>query len=446
MSGVSPAISKPRELGPLLDDGAWSSYQKFVLFLTALAVILDGFDNQVLGFAIPAIVKEWGVDRSAFAPIFALGFLGMSLGTALGGVLGDRIGRKASLILSVLVFGAATGATAFTHDVFWLGACRVIAGFGLGGAMPNATTLIAEFSPLKRRSLAVTLGIVCIPLGGVIGGLIAARLLPTVGWRALFLIGGAAPLLLAAVLFFILPESPKYLAGRASRSRELGKVMGRLGHDPNAAYADTHDEVARASISALFAPGLRRETLSLWVAFFFCLLSTYIVFSWAPSLLAGAGFGLAASSNGLTMFNVGGVVGAIAGAWAILRFGSRVSMLVMAAGSVVSCAVLAALPLDPMRDATGLIVAMTIAGAFINAVQTTLYALAAQVYPREVRATGVGATAAVGRLGAIVSSFVGAAVVAAGGAAYFGVIAITMAIAGLGLAAMQRHVPRVLER
>ena len=164
------------------------------------------------------------------------------------------------------------------------------------------------------------------------------------------------------------------------------------------------------------------------------------------SPIENPGFHAFADAGGGFVDLSNGVVGAIAGAWAILRFGSRVSMLAMAAGSVVSCAVLAILPLDPTGDATGLIVAMTIAGAFINAVQTTLYALAAQVYPREVRATGVGATAAIGRLGAIVSSFVGAAVVAAGGGAYFGVIAVTMAIAGLGLATMRRHVPPVLER
>lgn len=442
----SSAPSRAIEIGPLLDNGAWSGYQKLVLLLTALAVILDGFDNQVLGFAIPAIVKEWGVTRGAFAPIFAIGFLGMSLGTALGGMLGDRVGRRLALIAAVTLFGLSTLASAFAHDLVWLGVFRTISGFGLGAAMPNATTLIAEFSPTRRRSLAVTLGIVCIPLGGLVGGLIAAQVLPSLGWRALFLMGGASPLVLAVVLFFLLPESPRFLAARPERAADLDKVMARLGHaHGGAGFADLGEaKVKQASFLQLFGGAYRLDTIALWGAFFFCILSTYVVFSWAPSLLSGAGFDLATSSGGLAAFNLGGVLGAIGGAWAILRFGSRVSMLVMAGGAVLSCLLLTTTPLNLAHGETRLLIELFVAGAFINGVQTTLYALAAQVYPAAIRATGVGATAAIGRLGAIVSSFVGAAVVSAGGGAYFGTIALTMAFTFISLALMRRHAPRVL--
>ncbi len=446
MSQASQMGSKPVEIGPLLDHGPWGGYQKLVLFMTALAVILDGFDNQVLGFAIPAIVKEWGVSRAAFAPIFAIGFLGMSLGTALGGMLGDRAGRRTALIAAVALFGVSTLASAFAPNLVWLGVLRTISGFGLGAAMPNATTLIAEFSPTRRRSLAVTLGIVCIPLGGLVGGLIAAHTLPSLGWRALFIMGGIAPLILTGVLAVWLPESPRYLAGRPSRAGELDKVMARMGHAHDGAGFTDHGEtqVKRASFGQLFDQAFRLDTVALWGAFFFCILSTYVVFSWAPSMLSASGFDLAVSSNGLAAFNLGGVLGAVAGAWAILRYGSRVSMLVMAAGAVISCALLALTPLDAGHGATRLMAGLFVAGAFINGVQTTLYALAAQVYPAAVRATGVGATAAVGRLGAIVSSFVGAAVVSTGGAAYFGAIALTMTFTLVSLALIRRHAPRAL--
>jgi AAHS family 4-hydroxybenzoate transporter-like MFS transporter len=438
-----PAHGRSVEIGPLIDQGAWTGYQKVVLFLTALAVILDGFDNQVLGFAIPAIVKEWNVGRSAFAPIFAIGFLGMSVGTALGGVLGDRIGRRPTLILAVTAFGLATLASAFTNDLVGLGVCRTLSGLGLGAAMPNATTLIAEFSPSRRRSLAITLGVVCIPMGGLIGGLIAARILPDLGWRALFILGGLAPLVLAATLWAALPESPRFLAARPARAAELDKVMARLGHEHGGAGFANHGDVKvrQASFRQLFARDYRLDTVALWGAFFFCILSTYVVFSWAPALLSGAGFGLAASSGGLTAFNLGGVLGALAGAWAILRLGSRLSMLTMAGGAILSCLLLATTPLNASGGETRLMIELFVAGAFINGVQTTLYALAAQVYPSAIRATGVGATAAVGRLGAIVSSFVGAAVVSIGAEAYFGVIALTMALTFMGLAFVGRHTP-----
>lgn len=439
---MSDATKPGVQIGPLLDDGPWSGFQKSVLVMVALAVVLDGFDNQVLGFAIPALIKEWGVSRAAFAPIFAIGFLGMAIGTALGGVLGDRLGRKPTLIGAVLMFGIATMISAFSPDVVMLGICRTIAGFGLGAAMPNATTLIAEFSPTRRRSAAITLGIVCIPLGGVIGGLIAAQVLPTLGWRALFLGGGVAPLLLAVGLWKFLPESPRFLAARPQRQAELVKTMARMGHvHPDAVYVDPQEaNAAKASVLRLFDRDFRIDTIALWVAFFFCILSTYIVFSWAPTLLASTGHDLGVSSTGLAAFNIGGVAGAVLGGFAILKFGSRLSMLVMAGGSVLGCLILTQTPLDGGQGGLRLMIELAVAGAFINGAQTTLYALAAQVYPAAIRATGVGATAAVGRLGAIVSSFIGAAVVAGGGVTYFGAIAVTMGVVFLALALIRRHV------
>ncbi len=428
------------EIGPLLEGGSWTGYQKLVLLLTAMAIILDGFDNQALGLSIPSIVKDWNVSRQGFAPIFALGFLGMSLGTAIGGILGDKIGRRLTLIGCVLVFGITTGLTALANDLTFVATCRFIAGFGLGGAMPVATALIAEFSPIRRRSMAVTLAVVCIPLGGVLGGAVAGQVLPVFGWRTLFVIAGLAPIALAVLLAVALPESPRFLV-RRGRGDAARKVMARLGHDANATYADTAETgAAKASVGVLFGSAFRRDTLALWFAFFFNLLSVFVVVSWGPALLAGAGFDVRASSNGLMMWNMGGVVGSILGAWGMTHFGSRRSMTAAAAAAVLSCVALAFVPLDPQHMAL-MLIAMTINGALINAMQSNLYALAAQVYTTEIRATGVGAAAAVGRLGAIGSSFVGAAVVGAGGAAYFGAVAAAMAVPLIGMIVLRRHTP-----
>ena len=153
--------------------------------LAALAVIFDGFDIQILGFAIPSIMREWHVARSAFAPIAALGLAGMAAGSPFAGYCGDRFGRRATLIGCVLLFGVVTFATAFCSTLPELGILRVLAGLGVGGALPNASALTAEFAPLRRRALAVTLTIVCVPLGGMIAGLTAVHVLPTLGWHAL---------------------------------------------------------------------------------------------------------------------------------------------------------------------------------------------------------------------------------------------------------------------
>lgn len=442
MSIGNTASPRVFDIGPPLEHGAWSSYQKFVLVLVALAVILDGFDNQVLGFAIPALIKEWGVTRAAFAPVFAFGFFGMAVGTAVGGWLGDRIGRRAALIISVALFGVATGLTATADSVFHLGVCRILAGLGLGGAMPCATTILSEFSPLKRRSIAVTMGIVCIPLGGVIGGLIAARVLPQIGWRALFAIAGVLPVIVAGLLAAFLPESPRFLVRHPKRWGQLAKTLGRLGHavPANSTFIDSYEpqKAARVSVAELFKPDFLRDTVGLWIAFFFCLLATYIVFSWAPTLLVESGFDLATSSTALAIFNIGGVLGALAGALAIGRFGSRLAMVSMAAGAIVGALILSSLSIGT-ADRSQVLLALFIEGAFINALQTTLYVLAANIYPVQTRASGVGGAAGFGRLGAIASSFIGVAVLSGGGKTYFAAIAASMAVALVGLLVVRRH-------
>jgi len=432
------------DIGQVLDHGRWGAYQKLVLVLVASAIVLDGFDNQVLGFAVPVLVKEWGLDRAAFGPVFGLGFLGMSVGTMLGGWAGDRIGRRLALIFSVVLFGAGTALTAFTDGIVSLGLCRVAAGLGLGGAMPTAAALIAEFTPAARRGLAVTLGIVCIPLGGVLGGFIAAEVLPTTGWRMLFGIAGLLPLLVAGLLLLLLPESPRFLL-RKGQTVAAAKIMARItGEQVSLPLRDTGDSspVGRGSVRMLLAPGLRVDTLALWLAFFACLLSTYLVFSWAPTYLSQSGFSLVVSSQGLAVFNIGGVLGAIATAIWIAQAGSRRALVSLAVLAAAGAALLALFPLAPAKPAAAFI-ALFLEGGLINGVQTGLYVLAAQLYPLPIRGSGVGAASGVGRLGAIVSSFVGVAVVGSGAFAYFGTITIALGVALFALATMRRHVPPV---
>jgi MFS transporter, AAHS family, 4-hydroxybenzoate transporter len=437
--GVAGAV----DLGPLLDDGPWTRAQQWFVLLTALTVVFDGADNQLLANAIPAIVREWGVARGAFALPLALGLVGMTIGGATAGMIGDRVGRKIALLSSVMVFGLATMAIALTRDLSGLGVCRFIAGLGLGGAIPNAASLAAEFVPRRHRSFAVTLTIVCVPLGGTLAGLLAIRLLP-MGWRSIFIVGGIVPVVAAVVLTKLLVESPRFLASQSDRSSELRVLLGRIGRPVplDASFTDSVEGVqGRASIGALLAPGFRRDTLALWGAFFSSLLAVYLGFNWVPSMLTGAGLSPTVGSAGITAFNLGGVGGAIVGAWAFARVGSRVTMTVMAAGAAAGALVLQSRTISATSDTTSLIALLGLTGGLINAVQTTMFALAAQVYPTSVRATGVGAAMSVGRLGAILSTYAGAWTIEAGGPAlFFALVAAAMVSTGVALALVQRHI------
>src|SRR6266852_6165740 len=169
-----PAVGERPPLRALLDDGPWTGFQKRVLLLGSATVVFDGFDNQLLGFAIPALIRDWGLTRTAFVPVIALSLIAMSVGTAAAGVLGDRFGRRPTLIASVAFFGLMTLATALCGSITTFTVARMFAALGLGGAMPHAVALLAEFTPRRRRSFAVTVGMICTPVGGLIAGLVSA--------------------------------------------------------------------------------------------------------------------------------------------------------------------------------------------------------------------------------------------------------------------------------
>lgn len=393
----------------------WTSRQKLLVGLVASTVVLDGADNQLLGITIPALMGDWAVSRGAFAPVLASGLIGMLIGGAAGGLIGDRLGRKRALLGSVAVFGVLTLAAAAANGPLALAVLRFLAGLGLGGAMPNAAALAAEFVPRNRRALAVTLTIVCVPVGGILAAALAEPLLPHVGWRGLFAAGGVVPLIVAGALTLALPESPVFIEAQAR-----------------------HGE--RASIGALFAPALRRDTIGLWMAFFANLLAVYCCFNWVPAMLAGAGFG-ATASRGLLAFNLGGVIGAFGGAASVTRFGSRPTLLGLAASAVVVALVMAAMPIAASAPVAA-IGMLALLGCLLNTVQIAMYSLAAHVYPTSIRATGIGWALSAGRSGGVFSSYTGEWALATGGsAAFFGLIAAAMATVYGALAMVRRHIP-----
>ena len=437
---------KTIDVGAVIDEGRWTGYQKLLIAGTALTIILDGVDNQLLGNALPTLMAEWSLPRSAFANVLAIGPFGMMVGGALGGMLGDRIGRRSALLFSVLSFAVLTLAIAFVERHVHARAAAIPLGRGLGGAMPNAAALASEYVPRRQRPFAVTLTIVCIPLGGTLAALLAGRVLPIYGWRGLFVIGGVIPIVLALVLFKVLPESPRFLAGRRERWPELSAVLRRIGHQvpPDAAYVDSAGEAlpkSQASMGAVFAPSLRLDTIGLMGAFFFCLMANYIGFLLIPAMLTGAGFPPIVGTNANAAFNFGGVAGAIFGALVIQRLGSRITMLGMSALAIVSALAMAATPMA-LDATTRLIVLFAITGGLLNAVQTTMYALAAHVYPTDIRGTGVGAVVGFGRIGNTLASYAGNFALDRGGPpGYFSSWAVTMALVFASLALVRRHIP-----
>lgn len=437
------------DAGRLIDEGPWSRYQKLLVVGIALAIVVDGLDNQLLPNAIPVLITEWGMPRAAFTSALAIGPFGMMIGGLLGGLAGDRFGRRPTLITCVVLFGVLTCVMALVGSIGALSVLRLLAGIGLGGAMPNAATLSSEYVPTRQRAFAVTATIVCIPLGGALAGEIAALVIPVSGWRALFVVGGGLAIVIGGLLWRLVPESPKFLARNPQRWPELTEILRRSGQNvpDGAAFVVPEESVASSTLSqrvgSLFSKGFARDTLALWASFFFGLMVNYVIILLLPALLTSAsvGFTQPAASRALAVSNYGGIAGALLGAIVLQRIGSRIAMLGMCVAAIVCGVVLSGTTLDP-ANTFGFLLVLLLAGALINGVQTTMYALAAHVYPTSIRSTGVGTAVAVGRIGNVLAAYAGSLAIDRGGASSFFLLwSILMAVVFVTLACIRRHVP-----
>jgi AAHS family 4-hydroxybenzoate transporter-like MFS transporter len=374
----------------------------------------------------------------------------MMLGGLFGGWFGDRVGRRTALLSSVIAFAVVTLGVSFAGDPQTLVVLRFLAGLGLGGAMPNAAVLASEYVPRNRRALAVTITIVCVPLGGFIALYGASYIIGPYGWQRLWQLGGILPIILAIVLFKILPESPKYLANHRERWPELRKLLSKMGHNIPADAEFVADATPKGetqkkgSYADLFAAYRLRDTIGLWIAFFFCLMANYLALQWLPTMLTNPviGFPLAEANRISSVFNLGGVAGALLAGVVILRFGSRLSMLTLTVLSIVGATVLAFMKLDPTAT-LGLYIMIAYTGGLMNAVQTTMYALAAHVYPTEIRGRGVGSAVAVGRVGHSLTGVAGPWAMSNGNSQhYFMTWGAAMGVVFLGLALVKRHIEK----
>lgn len=426
----------------LLDDLPLSSFQVWTVLMIAATVVLDGLDNQMLGLAAPSLLAEWGVERAALGPVFALGFVGMAIGTLAAGWFGDHYGRRGALLAGLATFGVATFLTGLSTSLWQVAALKMLAGVGLGGVPGTASAMIAEFTPLRWRSAAVTFGVVCVSIGGILGGVAAATILPTLGWRWLFYLGGTITILFTLYLMRALPESPGYLAQQSGRGGEYDALLRRLGAEnarasmPSASRQNQHQPFA-----ALFRGLLLRDSLALCLAMFSGMFMIYLMFNWAPTMLSATGFGLASASLGLTSFNVGGTLGAIVASVAMVRTGSRAILVGMALTGACVCVVLALLDMSGGGNELWVLASLGALGLFASAAQSAMFAVGAHVFPTALRARGLGLMGAAGRIGAIVSSVSGAGMISGGNVRFFGILAVLMLINAVGFILIRRHIP-----
>lgn len=389
------------DVGRFIDQRPLSAFQIRVICLCALAIALDGFDAQALGFVAPVLAKEWRLAPGALGPVFGAALFGIMIGSLLLGALADYLGRKQLVIAGVLLFALGTLATSRATDVSELLALRFVTGLGLGGVMPNAIALTGEYSSRRRRTLTIMLMFMATTLGSAIGGIIAARLVPAFGWRTIFLIGGLLPLLLSPVLLLWLPESLSLTALDETKADRVRVLLARI--DPSVAvpsdarFAMVEERGSGFLLPQLFARNRLIVTLLLWIMFFMNMLDIYFLNNWLPTLTHGVGLDVQAAIAVGVAFQLGGMLGTVGLGLLIERFGFHlVLFLTYAVGFAAIITIAAAGPSLPF-----LVPSVFMAGVAVIGGQIGCNAYAARIYPTYIRATGIGWALGVGRLGSI---------------------------------------------
>lgn len=423
-----------------VDIDAWinaqrfSAYQGMILILLLMVVLLDGFDAVAMGFIAPVLMKAWHISQAQMAPLLSASMLGLMGGALLSGPCADRFGRRLVVIAATLVFGIGSLGSAWSGSLTMLLAMRLITGMGLGAAMPNAATLVAEYGPERSRSLLVTTMMCGFTLGSGLAGLLAAQLIPAYGWQSMLVVGGAVPIVLAALLALLLPESVRFLAVRRASSMRIARVLNRIkpGSFPLAQlegieFFAPERPLGKSPVTAILQAPFGVGTLLLWLTCFLGFWVVYLLAAWLPTLIRDAGYSIGDAARVTALFQLGGTVGAPFVGWCMDRM--RPQWVISAA---YLCAAVLVFFVGRYYATIGWMqILVFTAGFFMSGAQTSMSPLAAGFYPTRARSTGVSWMQGIGRLGAVAGTMVGGSLLAAN----WGFPAIFTMLAGLALLA-----------
>jgi AAHS family 4-hydroxybenzoate transporter-like MFS transporter len=399
------------DLESIINRVGMSRLQTLVIAVCTAVMIVDGFDTQVISFAAPGIAAAWQVPPASFGFVFGIGLFGGLVGALCTGVIADRIGRKPTLMITVLLFGVASLATPFADSMTTLGVVRFVTGLGVGGALPGAIALAAEYAPQRARAAVAAITFCGIPLGSVIGSVISSVMIPAFGWESVFVVGGLLPLLLLPLIVLFVPESIRFLALKRDQDM-IARLLTRMGvPEEEAGRVEIGSDLAprRAPVRSLFTEGRALGTTLLSLAVFLTLLMAFLVVNWIPTLATRSGIGTSAAILGVAALNIGGILGALViSRISLRRPPGMVISLFYALGAVAIATVGQA-----GSSGTWLLISAFAAGFLAIGAQMTTVALLAIFYDTRLRATGVGWAMACGRVGGIIGPVLGGLLVAA---------------------------------
>jgi AAHS family 4-hydroxybenzoate transporter-like MFS transporter len=391
------------DIDELVDNQVLTRFNWMLVFWCFIVTAVDGYDISAAPAAGPFLVREWHLASPAALTFpFSAANFGVLFGAPLFGWLGDRYGRKLAINLSLITFGLFTLLVVRISSVDYLTAARFLAGFGIGGVVANTIALNAEMAPRRVRATLIILMFIGTTLGGIFPPIVANTLAASYGWQIIFWIGGIAPLVIAAICWFVLPESIKFLALVPSRREEAIRMAEKMQPGFTMAASDrfisASQSAQRARFADLFAGKFAAITPLLWLLFALNLMVFYFVNIWlqtviTPAILKAGGVA-ATAQNASLMFQLGGSICALIICQFVDKMGLRPVMLLMLLGVPATAAI------GYVATSPWLVWVTFAAGFCLLGVQFGLNATAGILYPTHVRSLGVGYAFGIGRFGA----------------------------------------------
>ncbi len=447
MTTSPPTIDVKR----FIDEQRFSPYQWGILAICFLMIAIDTYDAVAVTFVVPVLMQEWHMDKALFGPVMSASILGMAIGALISGPLYLRSTPKTVMVASMLAFGLCSLGSILADTPLSLGIWRLLTGIGIGAAVPGATTLVFEYAPARRSALVVN----TMACGGMIGAagcaLTAGMLIPAYGWKSLFVVGAAVPIVLALVVQATMPEPLRFMVQRMWPSERIAAVLRRIapGQVPHGARFVLSEEQGAerdAGMGALLSRQLRIGTLMLWLTYFVGTFAYYLLIGWMPTLVQESGASLRHATLATSLLSLGGIVGAFGVGWLMDRFERNgVVALAFVVGSV-SVWMIGQQTSHPLL----LPLSIFLAGVGLNGAMFSMAGLAAMFYPTSARSAGVAWMYGVGRIGGILGPIAGGMLLRTGGGAgtFFTLVMVTVLVPAVALwvkrrAASQPGVPAV---
>ncbi|MBT7176119.1 MAG: MFS transporter [Gammaproteobacteria bacterium] len=430
-------------ISELIDHGDFSGRQIMIVALCLIFNMVDGFDITAMAVTAHQIGEEMQLGADKLGLVFSFSLAGMMLGAMFLATFSDIIGRRTMIIITLLLVGSTVLLTATVNSFPMLIVLRFVSGLGAGAMLATVATLAAEYSPERYRAFSVTAVTSGYPLGAMMTGLVASSVIPEFGWRGMFIAGGSITVVLALIAFVLIPESLHFLCNKQPKGalRKINKIIAMFSVQPLSQLPtkglDKENTVADGASSlqkvmSLLTPALRRSTLMLWGTFFLCISTLYFLMSWTPKLIINLGYDAEAGNLAFTLFNFGGVLGIYTLGWLATKWSLSTLISIFAITAAILMWFFAAAA-SFAADKTILMALIFVIGISLQGGFTGMYAVAAKLYPTEIRSTGVGWAIGLGRFGAVLGPGIAGYMIAMGVSitANFLVFAIPMLIGGI---------------